>query len=454
MSTFIIPMPPTPDARLHLGHAAGPYVSADLTARAMRLSGKACHFLSGIDSYENWVSSASIAQLETTRDANQEDLAAIGVVFDAFKCPSSPAENAAYERALSAVYSQLKAADALRVRRESILYDTKSGTDGFGVEVGGICPNCKAAVQGNACISCFGYWQPWQLEKLHLTRPDAEAKYKQVENTFVSLVDMCDAELAAVSLTDEAQRIFRQWQEGSEAVLRMTYQSDYGVRDSDDAKRVLRNTFFQYCVYLIQSVEAFPCLKPHEIHAFMGLDNFIPSAGGALELAKHVAGARFVRFTLNHMLHYNGSKFSKSKHHGPTIRAMRDKLTPSELGALRVYLASLDLEAGTGNFEDKAFETFCARYLAQLKHNFFEVPLAIEPAANADLQAFIQGDITRPQLVQRFLAMLAISQPEDRRALAGLFSVIDPINFEIRPAATSHSQAHISPNRQLEKSVR
>ena len=49
MSTFIIPMPPKPDARLHLGHAAGPYISADMTARAMRLFGKACHFLSGIE---------------------------------------------------------------------------------------------------------------------------------------------------------------------------------------------------------------------------------------------------------------------------------------------------------------------------------------------------------------------------------------------------------------------
>lgn len=51
-----------------------------MTARAMRLS--------GIDSYGNWVSSASTAQLEATGDANREDLAALGVVFDAFNCPS------------------------------------------------------------------------------------------------------------------------------------------------------------------------------------------------------------------------------------------------------------------------------------------------------------------------------------------------------------------------------
>src|SRR5947208_7550935 len=54
--TLVVTAPaPTPNGQLHLGHLAGPFVAADIAARAARISGRRVRTMAGLDSHQNHV---------------------------------------------------------------------------------------------------------------------------------------------------------------------------------------------------------------------------------------------------------------------------------------------------------------------------------------------------------------------------------------------------------------
>ncbi|MGW5023703.1 cupin domain-containing protein, partial [Streptomyces albidoflavus] len=50
--------PPTPNGGLHLGHLAGPYVRADMLARALRSMGREARYVTGTDDHQSYVAAA------------------------------------------------------------------------------------------------------------------------------------------------------------------------------------------------------------------------------------------------------------------------------------------------------------------------------------------------------------------------------------------------------------
>ena len=52
---LIIPSVPTPNGRLHLGHIGGPFLTADVLARALKRQGHEVKMCCGTDSYESFV---------------------------------------------------------------------------------------------------------------------------------------------------------------------------------------------------------------------------------------------------------------------------------------------------------------------------------------------------------------------------------------------------------------
>src|SRR5579859_3905820 len=52
---LLIPSPPTPNGRLHLGHIAGPFLKLDVMARAFRMDGDIAGIMSASDVYESYV---------------------------------------------------------------------------------------------------------------------------------------------------------------------------------------------------------------------------------------------------------------------------------------------------------------------------------------------------------------------------------------------------------------
>ena len=52
---FLMPIPPTPNGRLHLGHIAGPYLRMDMLGRYLRAQGHRVDVVSAVDGYRKSV---------------------------------------------------------------------------------------------------------------------------------------------------------------------------------------------------------------------------------------------------------------------------------------------------------------------------------------------------------------------------------------------------------------
>jgi methionyl-tRNA synthetase len=52
-------MQPTPNGRMHIGHAAGTYLRADVLGRSLRTAGHQVKVACGTDAYENWILAAA-----------------------------------------------------------------------------------------------------------------------------------------------------------------------------------------------------------------------------------------------------------------------------------------------------------------------------------------------------------------------------------------------------------
>jgi methionyl-tRNA synthetase len=48
---FLMPIPPTPNGRLHLGHIAGPYLRMDMLGRYLRSQGHRVDVVSAVDGF-------------------------------------------------------------------------------------------------------------------------------------------------------------------------------------------------------------------------------------------------------------------------------------------------------------------------------------------------------------------------------------------------------------------
>jgi hypothetical protein len=86
----------------------------------------------------------------------------------------------------------------------------------------------------------------------------------------------------------------------------------------------------------------------------------------------------------NHMLTYHGTKFSKSKGHGPTIHDYCANRSETSLACLRVYLSKFDLARGPCDFVDSDFIKFEKIY-SRLRETFLAAFRGMEENASLSL---------------------------------------------------------------------
>ena len=409
----VIPMPPTPDAELHLGHATGPYLSADIYTRALRLTGAQVLQVSGIDAFENWCAQLGQSKLDEIFQRHQRALQLLGIEFDAFFSPLSEPFRRTYEITLRETFSAFKEAPGFREREEEVLYDEVSNVYGFGVEISGTCLHCGSAVRGNSCISCFNYLQPTEL--LNPQMPNhPRAGLKSVRNAFLKLAGIETPVLAGLGLSEEALDRYAAWCMESNGAMRLTYQGNFGVPLSDDPERVIRNSYLQYCAALIRAVrpEVANGRGRVKLSAFMGFDNFIPNGVGSYVLSLGLNWLQLERVELNHMLHFRGEKFSKSKNHGPKILEVLEGAPVYRGSALRVFLAGIDLRRATGQFDWQSFFDFEANYRRIVEKIIREVtPTVLRRAHNNEAVrdsgwweplSTVETTFDRPGLARRY----------------------------------------------------
>ena len=159
---------PYANGYLHLGHAAGAYLPADIYARFLRLNGEEVLWVCGSD--EHGVAITIAAEKEKTTPehiidkyhyANRDAFQLFGMSFDIY----SRTSNAVHHGTAKEFFKAFLDKGYLTEKEEEQFFDPKVNIFLPDRYVEGICPNCSYLhARGDQCDSCGAYYNQLDLK--------------------------------------------------------------------------------------------------------------------------------------------------------------------------------------------------------------------------------------------------------------------------------------------------
>ncbi|MYW61317.1 MULTISPECIES: class I tRNA ligase family protein [unclassified Streptomyces] len=314
--------PPTPNGGLHLGHLAGPYVRADMLARALRSMGREARYVTGTDDHQSYVAAAArlrgstSAEVATAEgDAIVATLRSAGVTPDRLTRPAGDPGHAARIREL---LEKVAASPAAKEEERPTAYCPTCALSLHQAFARGRCAHCDAASDGEICEACGRPNEARELSAAHCRICGTEAVTRTERALWLDL-DAYAAELReylrlAHTPPDLLTLVERLLDEGLPA-YRLGRTTEWGVDLGDgqalDAWADLALTFLDAA--RTESEQN----GPARIALFLGYDNsfyyavLLPVLAFAAGLADHLPAA----FVTNQFLHLGDEKFSTSRGH-------------------------------------------------------------------------------------------------------------------------------------------
>jgi methionyl-tRNA synthetase len=149
---------PTPNGPLHLGHQSGPYIAADVAARAARNRGYRVLALCGTDDHQNSIMMKARSSgltpdevISSNTAVIQETLARTGITHDVFVRPYADPEHQALTRKL---FDEMVATGLVITAERVLLVCHGCGKTMHNSYVTGGCPFCAAEKTGGTCEVC------------------------------------------------------------------------------------------------------------------------------------------------------------------------------------------------------------------------------------------------------------------------------------------------------------
>lgn len=193
---LVIAPGPTANGDLHLGHLAGPFLSADVCARFARAAGRDVLFGTGVHFTQNYIVTTArrlgVPPDELrTRSAEQVEgtLAAVGIEPDGFV-----RFDERYVTGVQQFFGRLHDAGKLKLRSLPFPYVARTGeylTDAY---VRGTCPVCLSEGCAGLCESC-GHWiaSGDLLEPRSTLNPDDEVELREAQVLVLPLEEYREA---------------------------------------------------------------------------------------------------------------------------------------------------------------------------------------------------------------------------------------------------------------------
>jgi methionyl-tRNA synthetase len=159
VTVIVIPQP-TVNGPLHIGHLSGPYLAADVAARAARARGERVLVLAGFDVSPNYVLTKAeilgmgVAEMVAKYRAqimSAFEEARIG--YDTFLDPQQPE----YQRAIAGMLGEMVANGTLPMREVTLYECADCGRTLHHSYVVGKCPACGSGANGTSCEGCGGF---------------------------------------------------------------------------------------------------------------------------------------------------------------------------------------------------------------------------------------------------------------------------------------------------------
>lgn len=359
---------PTPNGRLHLGHTGGPFLSVDILARHLKMSGHKAVVVSGTDSFDSYVTWQAERENLTPEqichkyhEQIKSDLASMQIDVAKFINPLALEWSKTYQHWHHKLLSQLQEAGITHAQKENLGIDA-AGNFVSGWRLSGSCPVCEASVRGYFCEDCGAHFRPEEV--LNAEEPHAE---QVVTNLFMELPQQSD--LSNRGLDESIQNIYKNYITLQKGLLRLTSSSEWGLSIGNAQ---LGDKFFNYPFafafalmlgqvasdVLGQTKNPFaPDSGITTISAF-GIDNTIPVLGSILGITSGISQYKqFDYYLVNHFLNLNGSKFSTSRRHAIWADEIINKVGASS-DIIRLYLSTINIRTAAGNVDTKELTEF------------------------------------------------------------------------------------------------
>lgn len=360
---LLVPMQPTPNGRLHVGHGAGTYLRADVLARALRVRGHVVHSITGSDGFENWV----LAEAQRTGRSPEEtcdhyhagiqrDLTNLGAQPDVWIDPRSAEHYPGYRRLHEDVLALLRRSGGAAAEKERIPYSVDTGREVVGTWIAGGCPNCGKPCGGSSCTFCSEHFQPEEVIDARSRLDDSPLEWRTEESWFArpratgSIVDHLTASGLRPSFVAPAARYLH----NRGGRIRLTGRGSWGITGSTAAPgTVITNGYYLYSVYCGEVHQALTGAELNPFHpdsgvtvvGLFGSDNSTPGlvAPGVIAQGSEGTLKPFDHTVVNAMLQFEGQKCSTSKRHGIWLSELLEN-TDISGDELRLFLARAPLD--------------------------------------------------------------------------------------------------------------
>lgn len=368
MKYLILPMQPTPNGRMHIGHGGGTYLRGDVLARSLRAEGHKVLVASGTDAYENWILASAQSDGTDPRQSCADyhagisaDLKSLDIEFDVWIDPLSSEHEGAYIALHNEMFERIRSAPNVSLEPEKVPYSSSDGSPLMGTFIAGECPNCGEGAGGSSCTSCSEHFQPDQLVNPRSRLSDTPIEWRTESNWFIrpNSPEALIAHLKSTGLDETHLKVAHRYLERSGGRIRLAGPGDWGVPSPVLSPRhVLSNSYFLYCMYAARvatgqtGLGSFASESDTKIIGVFGTDNSSPGliVPGLFSQALKDELKAFDYTVINGMLDLDGQKCSTSKRYGIWLEeAVTGSLvTGSEL---RYALSGVDLDHGRANLE-------------------------------------------------------------------------------------------------------
>ena len=366
---LILPMQPTPNGRMHIGHGSGTYLRADILGRALKVRGHNVSIITGSDAFENWVL-ADAKQSGRTPDetctyyheAIFEDLNKLDINFDVWIDPRKPDHYEGYLKTHENVLKWLQETNHAYHEEENVPYSLETGEALMGTWIAGECPYCGGASGGSSCTFCGAHFQPEELINPKSRLDNSPLEWRKVKSWFARPEDpkqiinnLTDAGIREVWM--EAVNKYIEHQGGR---IRLSEPGNWGMKSNMVSKEfILKNPYYLYSVYcgevyMNREKDAIHPLHPDSEVTTIGVfgnDNSTPGLIAPHSIAQGSGGKLkpFDYTIVNGMLLLEGKKCSTSKRHGIWLSELLEGETEISSDELRYFVSHAPLDEGSAN---------------------------------------------------------------------------------------------------------
>jgi methionyl-tRNA synthetase len=374
---LIVPAMLTPNGLMHVGHAAGPFLFADVLARILKLSGRKATVVQGTHGHLEHISIAAqkagvgyydLAERNTLEF--RESLSRLGAEPDLF---IGTRPNDRGRQVVIEVFERLFQKGLIVEVEHQVPFDPRSGTFQVDAFVHGKCPHCGGHASGTECEDCGALildaelFDPVALDGFPLERQPLRRLFLDLRHFDMEL----EAFAARQPLPLQAKQYIDSWIDRGLPLVCITNPNQQGITVPLGAHADLKfNVVMEYVPRHLIAIEEIwaqrgdpkrwyeiPRDTLPDVHILFGVDNsfgrliVIPAILAALDL--HDLQPRRV-FT-NQMLTLEGNKFSTSRNHAIWVNEF---VTAANSEPLRYYLCRMRPDTVSEDFSRAAFKAW------------------------------------------------------------------------------------------------